>query len=205
MNKTKFAETTLELIRRTSAFLPKDVEDVLSVKKKLEEPGSKADFALDLVMQNIGLAKRRSLPICQDTGLLNFYVKCPIGFDQIALQQAMEEAVIEATKKGYLRQNSVDSLTGKNSGTNLGPGSPVFKFVQTENENLDIRLMQKGGGCENMSAQYKLPSEFNGKKYGRDLEGVKVAALDFWEFVSAEIAPVVMIGQNINCCVKATM
>jgi len=178
MNKAKFSENVLELIRRTSAFLPQDVEQVLAMKKKLEEPGSKADFALDLVMQNVGLAKKRSLPICQDTGLLNFYVKCPVGFDQIALQEAMEEAVAEATKKGYLRQNSVDSLTGKNSGTNLGPGSPMFKFVQTNEEKLDIRLIQKGGGCENMSAQYKLPGEFNGKKFGRDLEGVRACILD---------------------------
>lgn len=155
MNKAKFTKNILELVRRTSAFLPQDVEQVLAVKKKLEEPGSKADFALDLVMQNIGMAKRRSLPICQDTGLLNFYVKCPVGFDQINLQKAIEDAVVEATKKGYLRQNSVDSLTGENSGTNLGPGSPAFKFVQAEDDKLDIRLVQKGGGCENMSTQYK--------------------------------------------------
>lgn len=178
MNKAKFTESMLELVRRTSAFLPQDVEQVLAVKKKLEVPGSKADFALDLVMQNIGMAKRFSLPICQDTGLLNFYVKCPVGFDQITLQQAIEDAVVEATKKGYLRQNSVDSLTGKNSGTNLGPGSPAFKFVQTVDQNLDIRLIQKGGGCENMSTQYKLPGEFNGKKFGRELEGVRACILD---------------------------
>lgn len=178
MNKSKFTEQILELVRRTSAFLPQDVEQVLAMNKKLETPGSKAEFALDLVMQNIGLAKRRSLPICQDTGLLNFYVKCPVGFDQITLQEAIEEAVREATKVGYLRQNSVDSLTGKNSGTNLGPGSPAFKFVQTRDQNLDIRLIQKGGGCENMSTQYKLPSEFNGKKFGRDLEGVRACLLD---------------------------
>jgi fumarate hydratase class I len=178
MNKAKFTEKILELIRRTSAFLPQDVEQVLAVKKKLEQPRSKADFALDLVMQNIGLAKRYSLPICQDTGLLNFYVKCPIEFDQLTLQEAIEDAAVEATKKGFLRQNSVDSLTGKNSGTNLGPGSPAFKFVQTRDKNLDIRLVQKGGGCENMSAQYKLPGEFNGKKFGRDLEGIRACILD---------------------------
>lgn len=178
MDKLKFKTSILELIRRTSAFLPRDVENVLAMKKQLEKSGSKADFALDLVMQNIGMAKNRSLPICQDTGLLNFYVKCPIGFDQITLQEAIEEAVAEATKKGYLRQNSVDSLSGKNSGTNLGPGSPVIKFVQTRDANLDIRLIQKGGGCENMSAQYKLPGEFNGKKFGRDIEGIRACILD---------------------------
>lgn len=178
MNLSKFSENILELIRRTSAYLPQDVEQVLAVGKKMENPGSKADFALDLVLQNIGLAKRRSLPICQDTGLLNFYVKCPVGINQLQLQKAIEDAVVAATKKGYLRQNSVDSLSGKNSGTNLGPGSPAFKFVQTDNSALEIRLVQKGGGCENMSTQYKLPGEFNGKKFGRDLEGVRACILD---------------------------
>ena len=178
MNTNKITENVLELIRRTSTYLPHDVEQVLALGKKMEESGSKADFALDLVLQNIGLAKRRSLPICQDTGLLNFFVKCPVGVDQITLQKAIEKAVVEATKKGYLRQNSVDSLTGKNSGTNLGPGSPVFKFVQVGDSNIDIRLVQKGGGCENMSTQYKLPAEFNGKKFGRDLEGVRACILN---------------------------
>ncbi len=178
MDKAKFSKSVLELIRRTSAYLPQEVEQVIALGRKMEAPGSKADFALDLVLQNIGLAKRRSLPICQDTGLLTFYVDCPKSIDQIMLQKSIEDAVAEATKMGYLRQNSVDSLTGKNSGTNLGPGSPTIKFAQTKNANLEIRLIQKGGGCENMSAQYSLPAQFGGKKYGRDLEGVRACILD---------------------------
>ena len=178
MDTGKFTDNILELIRRTSTYLPADIERVIALGKKMEAPGSKADFALDLVLQNIGLAKRRSLPICQDTGLLNFFVKCPVGVDQMMLKKAIEDAVVKATQKGYLRQNSVDSLTGKNSGTNLGPGSPAIKFVQVDDSNLDIRLVQKGGGCENMSTQYKLPAEFNGEKFGRDLEGVRACILD---------------------------
>jgi len=178
MDKNIFKKNVLELVRRTSAFLPPDVEEVIALRQKLEEKGSKADFALDLVMQNIGLAKRYSRPICQDTGLLTFYIKCPLNFNQMILQETIEQAVAEATKLGYLRQNSVDSLTGKNSGTNLGPGSPVLKFEQTADSNIKIRLIQKGGGCENMSTQYKLPAEFNGKKFGRDLEGVRACILD---------------------------
>ncbi|MBD3288353.1 fumarate hydratase [candidate division KSB1 bacterium] len=178
MNTVKLKQNILELIRRTSAYLPADVEEVIALKQKLEQNGSKAEFALDLVMQNIGLAKRYSRPICQDTGLLTFYIRCPIETDQINMKKAIEDAVVEATKAGYLRQNSVDSLTGKNSGTNLGPGSPVFKFEQTSKKDIEIRLIQKGGGCENMSTQYKLPGEFNGKKFGRDLEGVRACILD---------------------------
>jgi len=178
MDKEKFKKSILELIRRTSAYLPPDVEEVIALRQKLEEKGTEADFALDLVMQNIGLAKRYSRPICQDTGLLTFYIKCPVNFNQMLLTQTIEEATAEATRIGYLRQNSVDSLTGKNSGTNLGPGSPAFKIEQWDKPDLDIRLVQKGGGCENMSTQYKLPMELSGKKFGRDLQGVRACILD---------------------------
>jgi len=94
--------------------------------------------------------------------------------------------VVIATKKGYLRQNSVDSLTGKNTGNNLGKGSPVFHFEQDNRDDVDVCLILKGGGCENMSAQYKLPISLNGKKFGRDLEGVRAVILDqvFWVSVS---------------------
>jgi fumarate hydratase class I len=178
MDRKKLTENLLELIRRTSAYLPPDVENVLRMRQKLEEKGSKAEFALDLVMQNIGLAKKRSLPICQDTGTINFYVKCPVGYNQLEFRKAAEDAVVEATRRGYLRQNSVDSLTGKNPGNNLGPGSPIFHFEQWEKDEVDVRLILKGGGCENMSAQYKLPATFNGKLYGRDLKGVRACILD---------------------------
>ncbi len=178
MSYETLRENLLELIRRTSAYLPPDAENVINLKKNLEAKNSMAEMAMDMIMQNVGLAKKRSLPICQDTGTITFYVKCPVGYDQLVFQKAAEEAVVKATEKGYLRQNSVDSLSGKNTGNNLGKGSPVFHFEQTRGEDVDIRLILKGGGCENMSAQYKLPITLDGKKYGRDLKGVRAVILD---------------------------
>ena len=157
MSADKVKANLLELIRRTSAVLPPDVTNVLEMHRALEQQGSRADLALDLVRANIGLAKRLSAPICQDTGTITFYVRTPVGYDQLELQDLACDAVREATAKGYLRQNSVDSLTGRNSGTNLGPGSPVFHWHQHRSEEVDVRLILKGGGCENMSAQYSLP------------------------------------------------
>ena len=81
MNKENFRNNILELIRRTSAFLPPDIQNVIDLQRKLEASGSKADFALELVAQNIGLAKAKSLPICQDTGTINFYIETPVGVD----------------------------------------------------------------------------------------------------------------------------
>ncbi len=178
MSTARFHAQVLELIRRTSAYLPPDVSQVIEAHRALEQVGSKADLALDLVAQNIGLAKRLSAPICQDTGTITFYVMTPIGFDQLELEVLCREAVIEATAKGYLRQNSVDSVTGKNSGNNLGPGSPVFHWHQHRADTVEIRLVLKGGGCENMSAQYSLPVTLNGKRCDRDLDGVRGCILD---------------------------
>src|SRR5437762_8800578 len=135
MNLESFRQNILELIRRTSAFLPPDVESVINLQRKLETSGSKADFALELVAQNIGLAKARSLPICQDTGTIGFYFETPRGVDQIELEELCCDAVKEATAKGYLRQNSADSVDGANPGDNLGPGSPVFHWAHTRDPN----------------------------------------------------------------------
>ncbi|MBN2365804.1 MAG: fumarate hydratase [Calditrichaeota bacterium] len=178
MSYETLRDNLLELIRRTSAYLPPDVEEVINLKKNLEAKNSMAEMAMDMIMQNVGLAKKRSLPICQDTGTITFYVKCPVNYDQLVFEKAAEEAVVQATEKGYLRQNSVDSLSGKNTGNNLGKGSPVFHFHQTRGDDVDVRLILKGGGCENMSIQYKLPATLNGKKYGRDLKGVRAVILD---------------------------
>src|SRR5438874_830919 len=179
MNRDRFQANVLELIRRTSAVLPPDVTNVLEMHRALEQQGSRADLALDLVRANIGLAKRLSAPICQDTGTITFYVTTPVGFDQLELQDIACDAVREATTKGYLRQNSVDSLTGRNSGTNLGPGSPVFHWHQHRQDGVDVRLILKGGGCENMSAQYSLPCTLpSGTRADRDLDGVHACILD---------------------------
>ncbi len=178
MNRTSFQDTILELIRRTSAYLPRDVEAVIEDHKARESGGSRAEFALEMVSQDIGLAKHRSLPICQDTGTLTFYLHVPQDADQHLLQEDIESAVVRATEKGYLRQNSVDSLTGKNTGNNLGAGSPVYHFEQWDKEDYDIRLILKGGGCENMSAQYSLPATFEDKKYSRNLQGVYACVMD---------------------------
>jgi fumarate hydratase class I len=168
-------ESILELIRRTSTILPDDVVRAVTSARKQEVEGSNADVALNVIGCNIGLARDNSLPLCQDTGTILFYVHTPVGYDQIAFEETATEAVRFATKKGYLRQNSVDSITGKNTGDNTGPGSPVFHFHQWREPHVEVKLMLKGGGCENMNAQYSLPDPRFG---GRDLKGVENAILD---------------------------
>jgi fumarate hydratase, class I len=166
----------LELIRRTSAEIPDDVHKALLDSLEVEKKGTIAESALKIIEQNIALAKQKSQPICQDTGSILFYVDCPVGFDQIACEETAREAVREATRKGYLRQNSVDSVTGGNDGTNVGPGSPVLHFHQHRTEEIRVRLILKGGGCENVGAQYSLPNEK--LQADRDLKGCRKVILD---------------------------
>ena len=174
MNALK--DSLVELIRRTSAELPDDVNRALVTALENEKKGTIAASALKIIEQNIELAKRKSQPICQDTGSVIFYIECPVGFDQIACEEAAREAVKEATAKGFLRQNSVDSLTGKNDGTNLGPGAPAMHFHQHHSPEIAVRLVLKGGGCENVGAQYSLPAE---KLHAnRDHDGCRKAILD---------------------------
>src|SRR3954464_2536729 len=165
----------VELIRVTSTVLPQDVVRSLERAKGAEAAGTNAAYALDVISCNVGLAKDKSQPLCQDTGSILFYVNVPVGYDQLVFEHETIEAVKEATTKGYLRQNSVDSVTGKNSGDNVGPGTPDFHLHQWRRDYVEVKLMLKGGGCENVGAQYTLPDARFG---GRDLVGVENAILD---------------------------
>ncbi|MFZ0827887.1 MAG: fumarate hydratase [Verrucomicrobiia bacterium] len=173
---SEMQNSLLELIRRTSAEIPDDVNQSILASLEQEKKGTIAESALKIIDQNIQLAKRKSQPICQDTGSILFYVDCPVGFDQIAFEETAKEAVKRATQKGFLRQNSVDSLTGVNDGTNVGPGAPAFHFHQHRSLELSVRLVLKGGGCENVGAQYSLPSEK--LNANRDVDGCRKVILD---------------------------
>ena len=172
---SELQNSLLELIRCTSAEIPGDVHQAILASLENEKKNSLAANALKIVDQNIALAKNKSQPICQDTGSILFYVDCPVDFDQITFEETAREAVKLATKKGFLRQNSVDSLTGKNDGTNCGPGAPAFHFHQHRSPEISVRLVLKGGGCENVGAQYSLP---DGANANRDLDGCRKAILD---------------------------
>ena len=169
-------DSLLELVRRTSAEIPDDVQAAILASLEREKQGTIAESTMKIIERNVVMAKEKSQPICQDTGSILFYVDCPVGYDQIAFEETAKNAVKLATKKGFLRQNSVDSLTGVNDGTNIGPGSPTIHFHQHRAPEVEVRLVLKGGGCENVGAQYSLPNEK--LKAGRDLDGCRRVILD---------------------------
>lgn len=169
-------EPFVELVRRAATDLPEDVEAALRAARDREEPRSAAEGALNTILENVTVARTNSTPVCQDTGVPIFYVYHPGEVSTHALRTQLEDAVVEATRKSYLRPNAVDPVTGRNSGNNLGDGFPSFHFEEGEGESLRVDLLLKGGGSENVGVQYKLPhAEL---KAGRDLDGVRKVVLD---------------------------
>ena len=169
-------EQLLSLVVKTSVDLPHDVEGALEKALSLSEKGSGEEAALRTMLSNAAMAREKRMPICQDTGTLMFVVEASSRLKHNDFQEAAEWAVAEATRLGVLRQNCVNSLTGKNTGNNLGVGSPVVHWHETGGAVSRVTLMLKGGGSENMGIQYSLPDSTLGA--GRNLEGVRRCVLD---------------------------
>jgi fumarate hydratase, class I len=174
-----FKDSIIDLITQTSTNLPPDVRRAMARAVESETDGSRSATALNVIATNIDMACDNEGPICQDTGMPTFEIKTPVGANQIVMKREIKEAIAEATRRGKLRPNSVDSMTGENSGDNLGPGTPVLHFEQRENDGeIEVKLLLKGGGCENKNIQYSLPTElpYLGRA-GRDLDGVRKCIL----------------------------
>ena len=169
----------LELIRRTSTRMPQDIIDALVKGRDAEEEGSRAFNTLNDMVKNILLADGHVTPLCQDTGTVLFWIRHPYGVSQKALKAQVRGAVKEGTQRVWLRPNCVESLSGKNSGNNMDPfheGHPILHFEEWDKPEIEISLMLKGGGCENVGAQYRLPDVTIGA--GRDIGGVRKAIID---------------------------
>ncbi len=181
----------VELITQTSTNLPPDVRAAMRATGLAEKPDTQASQALNIIFSNIDMAADDSGAICQDTGMPTFYVHTPVGVNQIAIRKAIRAAVAEATKLGKLRPNSVDSLTGKNSGDNLGTGTPVIHFEQWEQDEVEVKLILKGGGCENKNVHYSLPATLERLgRADRTLEGVRKCLLHaVWQAQGQGCAP----------------
>ena len=184
-------ESLIQLITQTSTNLPPDVRAAMGDAVATETPNTQASQALNIIASNIDMAYGDEGAICQDTGMPTFIVHTPVGVNQLDMARAIREAVREATRRGKLRPNSVDSLTGKNSGDNLGPETPVTHFEQWEEDEIEVKLLLKGGGCENKNIQYSLPANLDHLgRADRDLEGVRKCLLHaVWQAQGQGCAP----------------
>ena len=167
----------VELIALTSSSLSEDVEKKLKKSLAAEKKAGNASavLALSTILKNVAIARRDKTPLCQDTGTLTFFVDGSLR--RIVTESLLKKAVAIATEKGYLRKNTIDSITGLSYDSNCAEGAPEVHYIENADKTCrKVTLLMKGGGSENMSRQYSLPDSSLGA--GRDLEGVRKCLLD---------------------------
>lgn len=167
-------ERIVGLIHETSCSIPDDVERAVKAARRREERGTSADVVLGTILDNVRLARQKGTPLCQDTGTLTFFVDERLR--RCVTPDLLKRAVARATQAGYLRKNTIDSLTEKSYDDNCADGAPVVHYTEKRGARPSVTLLMKGGGSENMSRQYSLPDSALGA--GRDLAGVRACLLD---------------------------
>ena len=162
------------LIRKTTSTLSDDVLQALKAAARREAKGSAARMVLETLLRNEALAASQGTPMCQDTGTLTFFIDDRLR--KVVTPETVRHAVASATEKGWLRRNTIDSVTGRSVDSNVCDGAPVLHYVPGCGKTPTVTLLMKGGGSENMSRQYSLPDASLGA--GRDLDGVRLCVMD---------------------------
>lgn len=179
------------LIKSAVIHLPQDIKNGL-IKAYDRETNKTARIQLKTILDNIKLAEKQQAPLCQDTGTITFYVKAGSNFQDLGV---IESALINATRKATnevpLRPNAVNPFTQKNSNDNTGRFVPIIFWEIVEGNGLELTVMMKGGGSENVSALGMLnPSD--------GINGVKKFVVDAVIKAGAQPCPPTILGVAIG-------
>ena len=151
-SRETFIRSLVDLLRKAETELSDDVVNAIR-KAEVREESPVAKSQLQAILKNIGIAEKHVVPMCQDTGILIFFVELGSEFHpEFDLEAAIQEASALATREIPLRPNAVDPLTRKNSGDNTGNGIPDINWKLVPGKQLKITVAPKGAGSENMSA-----------------------------------------------------
>ena len=143
-------DTAFSPLKLAVVQLPSDVKDALKRAYK-EETSEAGRVQLEAILKDIELAEKENTPLCQDTGIIIFYVKAGAkAKDLDMVQPALQKATQRATKEIPLRPNAVDPFTQKNSGDNTGKCIPYINWEITNGDSIEITAFPKGGGSENV-------------------------------------------------------
>lgn len=182
-------DTTVELLRFAVTQLPVDVKKALEDAYSIEED-EVPKAQLKAILDNVALAEKDSLPMCQDTGVPIFFVN--VGKVETGdIQEAIIEGVKEGTKGIPLRPNAVHPITRKNPGDNVGERMPYMNYRFSDNDYLELGVMPKGAGSENMSA-LKMLTPAGG------LKGIKQFVLDVLLNAGSKPCPPTILGVGIG-------
>ena len=149
VSDTDVQNATVELLRKTVVKLPADVEEAIR-KAYASETGEVPKMQLKAIVDNIDMAVKGNTPMCQDTGVTIFYAALPRDC-KVDVEKGIVEGVRKATKEVPLRPNAVHPLTRKNPGDNVGERMPFINWKVHDKDYIEITVMTKGAGSENMS------------------------------------------------------
>ena len=184
-------QSVVEALTIASTILPADVVDALKEARE-RETSSLGAAQLDAILENVGIAREGSIPMCQDTGLQTFFVEAGVESPHLKdVRVWLEEAVVQATADIPLRPNTVNPFTGANPGNNTGRFMPFINWDLVDGNEIRITVLPKGGGSENMSTVKMLSP-------GVGLKGIKKAVVEHIVSCQGKPCPPTVIGVGIG-------
>ena len=191
MTEERLKQALVTGLAQAATILPQDVVRALELARANEE-SELASAQLDSILRNIEIARRKSIPMCQDTGIQTFFVKVGIDSPYLKLlKKVITEVVAEATATIPLRPNTVNPFTGENPGDNSGRFMPCINWELVDGSDATITILPKGGGSENMSALKML-------RPGVGMKGIKKAVVDHVIACRGNPCPPTVIGIGIG-------
>ncbi len=191
MESTTVKAALVDALRAAATILPEDVVSaLLDARERETSPLGAAQ--LDAILENVKIARNGGIPMCQDTGIQTFFVRAGVDSPFLAeIRGWLTGAVIEATAEIPLRPNTVNPLTGENPGDNTGAFMPYINWELVEGSEIEITVLPKGGGSENMSALYMLPP-------GVGLKGIKKKIVEHVVSAGGKPCPPTIVGVGIG-------
>lgn len=192
----QMTDTMAAFIAHTAKKLPDDVIAKLEeLREKEDSPLAKTIY--DTMFHNQELAVQLNRPSCQDTGVLQFWVKCGTGFPLInELEELLKKAVVQATFEAPLRHNSVETFDEYNTGKNVGKGTPtVWWDIVPHADTCEIYTYMAGGGCT-------LPGQAMVLMPGEGYEGVTKFVLDRMTTYGLNACPPLLVGVGVATSVE---
>lgn len=180
-------DAVVDMLREAVTTIPEDVESALRAAERAET-SEIARTQLGTILLNVREAKERGVPLCQDTGVPVFFLT---GHMFPGLEECVRRGLARATGEIPLRPNAVHPLTRRNPGNNLGEGSPRIVYRPTDDAFVDITVMPKGAGSENMSALSMLTP-------AQGLRGVREFVLDTVARAGGRPCPPTIVGVGIG-------
>ncbi|MEG7530211.1 MAG: fumarate hydratase [Hungatella sp.] len=178
-----------EMCMEANYVLPSDMKTALKDAIGKEE-SSLGQQVLNQLEENLVIAERNRIPICQDTGMAVVFLKIgqEVHIEGGSLADAVNRGVHDGYIEGYLRKSVVDPLLRHNTGDNT---PAIIYYEMVSGDLLEITVAPKGFGSENMSRIMML-------KPADGIEGVKKFILSVVEESGANACPPMVVGVGIG-------